>query len=76
MNDYITVFAEGGTSFAAPKVTGAAALVVQKFNTSAANTKRILLTTADDLGAPGVDPVFGHGALNVTRALSPHGTLN
>lgn len=65
-----------GTSFAAPRVAGAAALVMQKFGTNAVNTKNILLNTADDLGAPGVDNVFGHGKLNVHRALSPIGHIN
>ena len=65
-----------GTSFAAPRVAGAAALVIHKFNTSPVNTKQILLESADDLGAPGVDPVFGHGKLNISAALSPIGHLN
>ena len=64
-----------GTSFAAPRVSGAAALVIHKFGTSAENTKKIILETADDLGAAGVDSVYGHGKLNVGRALAPVGTL-
>ena len=82
MHDYIVASGHSltdnrnGTSFAAPRVTGAAALVIHKFNTSAENTKQILLETADDLGAPGVDPVFGHGKLNISAALSPIGHLN
>jgi hypothetical protein len=33
--------------------------------------KQVLLQSADDLGAPGVDEIFGHGQLNVINALSP-----
>ena len=65
-----------GTSFAAPVVAGAAALVMDKFGTNAAETVDILFNTADDLGVPGVDDVFGHGALNIQAALSPIGSLN
>ena len=60
----------GGTSSAAPKVAAAAALVKAKFGTNAVNTKKILLQTADDLGERGVDAVFGHGRLNVIKALN------
>jgi len=31
--------------------------------------RQTLLGTATDLGAPGVDPVFGHGALDIARAV-------
>ena len=81
MNDFLVAdgsWGDGvvGTSFAAPKVSGAAALVHHKFGTNNVNTKQILLETADDLGEAGVDAVFGHGLLNVERALSPVGHLN
>jgi hypothetical protein len=35
---------------------------------------RLLLTTANDAGAPGRDEVFGNGILNITRAFQPQGT--
>ena len=61
-----------GTSFAAPRVTGAAALVRHKFpNLNGRDLKQVLLRSADDIGAPGVDEVFGYGRLNVMGALSP-----
>ncbi|MEY4763638.1 MAG: hypothetical protein RI907_311, partial [Pseudomonadota bacterium] len=63
-----------GTSMAAPAVSGAAALVTGYWPYLKANqVAAILLNTADDLGAPGVDAVYGHGLLNVTNALSPVG---
>src|SRR5439155_15145740 len=36
----------------------------------------ILLGTADDLGAPGVDPIYGHGLLDVARAFSANGNVS
>ena len=64
-----------GTSFAAPIVTAAAAVITETFGTNAVRTRDIILNTADDLGAPGTDAVFGRGRLNVHRALSPIGAL-
>ena len=64
-----------GTSYAAPVVAGVAALIMDKFGTSAVTTKGLIFDTADDLGATGVDEVFGHGRLNAGRALSPVGNL-
>lgn len=83
-NDFIVahddVLASGdaaGTSFAAPRVAGAAALVKQKFpNLTSKQLKRVLLETATDLGASGVDDVYGYGKLNIERALSPIGSLS
>ena len=65
-----------GTSFAAPRVAGAAALVKQKFpNLTSEQIKQVILQTADDLGATGVDAVFGYGKLNVLNTLSPQGRV-
>ena len=77
MNSFIAAptLGDSGTSFSAPVVTGTAALIMDKFDTNAEQTRQIIFKTADDLGAPGVDPIFGHGALNVGRALSPVGNL-
>ena len=60
-----------GSSFAAPRVTGTAALVMQKFPTlSAAQVKDLILGSATDIGAAGTDDVFGRGKLNLLKALS------
>lgn len=79
-SDYITTASDGGThgnSFAAPRVAGAGALVRHKFpNLSGSQTATTILHTADDLGAAGVDAVYGHGKLNVGKALAPVGNLH
>jgi len=60
-----------GTSFAAPQVSAAAALLMEKYPwMTSANVQNVLLTTATDLGAPGVDDVFGHGLLNTGKAIN------
>ncbi|EIL94184.1 S8 family serine peptidase [Rhodanobacter spathiphylli] len=65
-----TYWIVSGTSFAAPEVSGAAALVWQAFPYFSNDlVRQTLLGTADDLGAPGPDPVFGYGELNVGKAV-------
>lgn len=65
-----------GTSYAAPRVTGAAALVRHKFpNLNGPQLKQVLLRTAKDLGKTGPEEVYGYGALDVLSALSPVGKL-
>ena len=72
-----------GTSCAAPKVTGAAAVVKSKFpNLNAADLSDILLLTADkDIDDNGTDDfsststVYGRGELDLQSALSPVGNL-
>jgi hypothetical protein len=61
-----------GTSFAAPLVSGAAALAKgQWWWLQGADLADLLLETATDLGDPGVDAVYGHGLLNVAGAMAP-----
>ena len=63
-----------GTSMAAPVVSGAAAVLKGAFpNLTARQVVDILLRTATDLGAPGTDPVYGRGLVNLARALQPIG---
>lgn len=66
-----------GTSMAAPVVAGAAALIEGAWpQLKAAQVASILFQTATDLGAPGVDAVYGWGLLNVDRALQPIGATS
>jgi subtilisin family serine protease len=58
-----------GTSMATPHVAGAAALVVEDVGRDPAQVRARLKQTADDLGAPDWDPIYGHGRLNVARAV-------
>ena len=65
-----------GTSFAAPHVSGAAAVLKSAFpNLTAPQVVALLLTTARDLGRPGVDDVYGHGLVDLEKATRPQGGL-
>lgn len=66
-----------GTSLAVPHVSGAAAILIQTFpSLTPAQVVDLLLRTATDLGAPGVDAVYGRGLVNLQAALTPQGTLS
>jgi hypothetical protein len=66
-----------GTSFSAPTITGAVALMAQLFpNLTGRQIVDLLFRTADDLGATGIDDVYGRGRLNITRAVQPVGALS
>jgi hypothetical protein len=63
-----------GTSFAAPMVTGAISLLQQRWGwlkQKPRETADIILRSATDLGAPGVDPVYGRGLLNIAASQAP-----
>lgn len=65
-----------GTSMAAPHVAGAAALLRAAHPTwTNAQIRDTLLAKAEDLGASGWDPYFGHGLLNVAAAFGYLGPL-
>ncbi len=66
-----------GTSMAAPHVSGAiAVLLEQSPNLKADDIYDILLMTATDLGAPGIDDIYGHGLLNLDKATQPVGATS
>jgi hypothetical protein len=70
-----TGYLSSGTSFSAPVISGAAALLASAFpNLSGAQIVDLLLKTADDAGATGTDAFFGRGILNIQRAFTPQGT--
>ena len=60
-----------GTSIATPFVSGAAALVWSAHpELTAAQVAEVLEGSAQDLGAPGVDPIYGHGLVRPDLALA------
>ena len=60
----------GGTSAATPHVAGALAVMRSAAQEISMTVhRRILLTTTTDLGAPGVDEVYGHGLVNLSAAI-------
>lgn len=65
-----------GTSFATPQVAGAVALLAQAFpNLSGQQIVRILLDSARDAGASGIDSSYGTGILDIAAALAPRGAM-
>ena len=65
-----------GTSFATPLVSGAAAALWSAApHLTAAEIVEILLTTARDLGVPGVDSIYGWGMLDLAAAAAPQGDV-
>ncbi|MDG2524421.1 S8 family serine peptidase [Stenotrophomonas sp. HITSZ_GD] len=59
-----------GTEYAAAQVAGAAALVSSYLPyLTGEQIRQVLLGTATDLGDPGVDDVYGHGLLNIAKAV-------
>lgn len=71
--DYVK---KSGTSMAAPHITGALGLLFERFPyLDNAQVRDVLLTTARDLGAPGVDDVYGWGMVDLRKAIEGYGSL-
>ena len=71
---YATV---SGTSFAAPLIAGAAALLKERFPAlTPTQIVDILLVSAVDLGPVGTDAIYGRGLMDLTAAAAPLGTLS
>lgn len=72
---FVNIF--NGTSFSAPQIAGAAALLAQAFpNLTGANIVNLLLTSARDAGTAGTDAIYGRGILDIARAFAPAGTTS
>lgn len=66
-----------GTSIAAAHVSGLVALILErKPRLSAYRIKRIIMKTAQDLGKPGHDNVFGAGAADAYNSLQAIGNIS
>jgi len=65
-----------GTSMATPHVTGALGLLFERFPyMTGAQVRDVLLTTATDLGAAGVDEVYGWGLIDLKKAIDGPGQI-
>ena len=73
--NFVTVVS--GTSFSAPQISGAMALLRQAFpNLTAVQAVDLLLRSARDLGPAGTDTTYGRGLLDIARAFAPQGAMS
>lgn len=63
-----------GTSMATPHVAGVAALLAARGFTTPQAIRERLAQTADDLGLPGRDNLYGYGLVNAARAVGAEHT--
>jgi hypothetical protein len=77
VDDQGFIYLFSGTSFAAPQIAGAAALLAQAFpNLTGKQIVAILLRSAFDAGASGTDKIYGRGILDIAKAFEPVGTTS
>lgn len=70
------LFQVSGTSFSAPVISGAVALLAQAFpNLTGPQIVDLLFRSARDAGAPGDDSTYGQGILDLARAFQPQGAM-
>ena len=65
----VFVLGLGGTSMAAPHVSGVAALIAEDVGRDPAQIRARLQQSADDLGQLGTDPFYGKGRVNAAAAV-------
>ena len=74
-NDYMATVSSGSSASTA-YVSGGLALMKQAWpHLKAAQLVDLVKTTATDLGAPGVDEVYGHGLVNFDKATQPYAAV-
>ncbi|MET0363744.1 MAG: S8 family peptidase [Sphingobium sp.] len=72
-----TLVSASGSSYSAPEISGAIALLAQAFpNLTSAQIVSLLMTSARDLGVAGADANYGVGALDIAKAFAPAGSLS
>ncbi|QQP96917.1 autotransporter domain-containing protein [Lysobacter enzymogenes] len=65
-----------GTSMAAPHAIGALSLLFERYPyLNGPQVRDVLLTTATDLGAPGVDEIYGWGLIDLRKAIDGPGQI-